>query len=398
MKKSISTFLKHPTKDNTNRSANPPIARASTILFNTMAEMEQHEKKIKKHQKVTHYTYGRYGSTTTIELENILKELEQAYHVFLTGTGFGGIALALMSLCRPGDEILVSDNVYGPTKEISQKLMGEFQIHAKFYNPDSFEDLKNKITKKTKLILVENPGSNTFEFQDLSKIVSLARKKNILTLLDNTWGTPLYLKPLKLGFDMSFCSATKYFSGHSDAMGGSLAVNKKVFKKIMFFYKLSGYRMSADEAYLIIRGLRTLDTRLKKHYENTKIIISFLKKQKKIKDILYPHKPTTKNYKLWKKYYSGATGLLSIVIKSKKKSSVVKFVNSLELFGIGYSWGGFESLAILQDIRKAQKDQYLQGRHFNKFHKDEYIVRLHIGLEDPKDLIVDLKKGIKYIK
>ena len=246
--------------------------------------------------------------------------------------------------------------------------------------------------------MVENPGSNTFEFQDLSKIVSLARKKNILTLLDNTWGTPLYLKPLKLGFDMSFCSATKYFSGHSDAMGGSLAVNKKVFKKIMFFYKLSGYRMSADEAYLIIRGLRTLDTRLKKHYENTKIIISFLKKQKKIKDILYPHKPTTKNYKLWKKYYSGATGLLSIVIKSKKKSSVVKFVNSLELFGIGYSWGGFESLAILQDIRKAQKDQYLQGRHFNIFQKDEHIVRLHIGLEDPKDLIEDLKKGIKYIK
>ena len=398
MKKSINTFLKHPTKDNANRSANPAVIRASTILFNTMQELYQHEKKIKKHQKVSHYSYGRYGSSTTIELENILKELEQAFHVFLTGTGFGGVALAIMSLCRPGDEILVSDNVYGPTKEISEKLLKEFNVTAKFYNPDTFEDLKSKISKKTKLILVENPGSNTFEFQDLSKIVNLAKRKKIFTFLDNTWGTPLYLKPLKLGFDMSFSSATKYFSGHSDAMGGSLAVNKKVFKQVMFFYKLSGYRMSADEAYLIIRGLRTLDTRLNQHYKNTKQIINFLKKQKKIKEILYPYKTSSKNYKLWKKYYSGATGLLSIVIKSKKKSSVIKFVNSLELFGIGYSWGGFESLAILQELRSSKKDEYLQGRKYFRFNKDEHIVRLHIGLEDPKDLINDLKSSLKFVK
>ena len=397
MKKSIKTYLKRPSKDNNNRSANPSVTRASTILFDTMQELKKHELKIKQNKKITHYSYGRYGSSTTIELENILKVLENAYHIFLTGTGFGGIALALMSLCRPGDEILVSDNVYGPTKEISEKLLKEFNINAIFYNPDSFEDLKIKVTKKTKMILVENPGSITFEFQDLSKIVSLAKKNNILTLLDNTWGTPLYLKPLDLGFDMSFSSATKYFSGHSDAMGGSLAVNKKVFKKIMFFYKLSGYRMAADEAYLIIRGLRTLDTRLKQHYENTKIVINFLKKQKKIIEILYPYKPSSKNYKLWKKYYSGATGLFSIVIKSKNKSSVIKFVNSLELFGIGYSWGGFESLAILQELR-ASKDEYSQGRRYFRFNKDEHLVRLHIGLEDPQDLINDLKRSLRYIK
>ena len=398
MKKSIKTFLRHPLKDDFNRSANPPVTRASTILFNSMQELYQHEKKIKKHQKISHYSYGRYGSSTTIELENMLKKLEGAFHVFLTGTGFGGVALAIMSLCRPGDEILVSDNVYGPTKEISEKLLKEFNVTAIFYNPDSFEDLKNKISKKTKMILVENPGSNTFEFQDLSKIVNLAKKNEIFSFLDNTWGTPLYLKPLKLGFDMSFSSATKYFSGHSDAMGGSLAVNKKVFKKIMFFYKLSGYRMSADEAYLIIRGLRTLDVRLKQHYENTKKVISFLKKQKKIKEILYPYKTTSKNYKLWKKYYSGATGLFSIVLKSKKKSSVIKFVNSLKLFGIGYSWGGFESLAILQELRISNKNEYILGRKFYRFKNDEHIVRLHIGLEDPNDLIDDLRKSLRHIK
>ena len=396
MKKSTSTFLKHPTKDSINRSANPPVTRASTILFNTMQELHNHEKKIKANKKISYYSYGRDGSTTTIELENILKELEQAYHVFLTGTGFGGVALAIMSLCRPGDEILVSDNVYGPTKEISEELVKEFNINAIFYNPDSFDDLKKKITKKTKMILVENPGSNTFEFQDLSKIIKLAKSKKILTFLDNTWGTPLYLKPLRLGFDLSFTSATKYYSGHSDAMGGSLAVNKKVFKKVMFFYKLSGYRMSADEAYLIIRGLRTLDVRLKQHYENTLKVISFLKKQKKIKEILYPHNPSSRNYKLWKKYYSGANGLFSIVVKCKKKSSVLKFVNSLELFGIGYSWGGFESLVLLQDLRDDTK--YTKTRKFFRFANDEHIVRLHIGLEDPNDLIADLKRSLKYLK
>ena len=156
--------------------------------------------------------------------------------------------------------------------------------------------------------------------------------------------------------------------------------------------------MSSDEAYLIIRGLRTLDTRLKQHSINTKILINFLKKQKKIIEVLYPHNPSNKNYKLWKKYYSGATGLLSIVIKSKKKSSVIAFVNSLKLFGIGYSWGGFESLAILQELKNSKKDEYLKGRQYYRFKNDEHIVRLHIGLEDPKDLIDDLRISLKKIK
>ena len=147
MKKSTSTFLKHPTKDIINRSANPSVTRASTILFNSMQELNRHEKNIKANKKISYYSYGRYGSSTTIELENILKKLEEAYHVFLTGTGFGGVALAILSICRPGDEIIVSDNVYGPTKEISEKLVKEFHINAIFYDPDNFEDLRKKFQK-----------------------------------------------------------------------------------------------------------------------------------------------------------------------------------------------------------------------------------------------------------
>jgi cystathionine beta-lyase len=390
MKKSINTLLKHISSSKINRSANPAVVRASTILFDSMQELVSHEKKILEDKPITHYAYGRYGSQTTIELQKIVKELEQAHHVFLHSTGFGSVSLAFMALCQSGDEILVGDNVYYPTREITEKLLPKYNIKTKYYDPNNINDLKNKITKKTKLIFVENPGSITFEFQDLKEIIKLAKKNNITTAMDNTWGTPLYFKPLSLGFDVSISSATKYFSGHSDAMGGTLAVNKKTYNKIKFCDKLLGSRLSADEAYLIIRGIRTLDVRLKVHSENTIKVINFLKKQKKIKEVLYPHKQGSKNYKMWKKYYSGATGLFSIVIKAKSKSSVLKFVNKLELFGIGYSWGGFESLAIYHEISKS--------RNFYKFEKNEHLVRIHIGLEDPQDLIADLKKSLKYIK
>jgi len=390
MKKSISTLLKHSSFSKINRSANPAVVRASTILFDSMQELAAHEKKIIKDQPITHYAYGRYGSQTTIELQKIVKELEQAHHVFLHSTGFGSVSLAFMALCQSGDETLVADNVYFPTREITEKLLPKYNIRTKFYDPNNIKDLQNKITKKTKLIFVENPGSITFEFQDLKEIIKLAKKNNIITVMDNTWGTPIYFKPLSLGFDVSISSATKYLSGHSDAMGGTLAVNKKTYNKVKFCDKLLGSRLSADEAYLIIRGIRTLDIRLKTHCENTKKIVNFLKKQKKIKEVLYPHKKNSKNYKMWKKYYSGATGLLSIIIKAKSKTSVLKFVNKLELFGIGYSWGGFESLAIYHDISKS--------RNFYKFEKNEHLVRIHVGLEDPQDLITDLKNSLKHIR
>ena len=390
MKKSINTVLKHSSFSKINRSANPAVVRASTILFNSMQELASHEKKILNNEQITHYAYGRYGSQTTIELQKIVKELEKAHHVFLHSTGFGSVSLAFIALCQSGDEALVADNVYYPTREIAEKLLPKYNIKTKFYDPSNINDLKSKVTKKTKLIFVENPGSITFEFQDLKEIVKLGKKNNITTVMDNTWGTPLYFKPLSLGFDASISSATKYLSGHSDAMGGTLAVNKKTYNKIKLCDKLLGSRLSADEAYLIIRGARTLDIRLKAHSENTKKIVNFLTKQKKIKEVLYPHKLGSKNYKMWKKYYSGATGLLSIVINTKSKASVLKFVNKLELFGIGYSWGGFESLAIYHNISNS--------RNFYKFGKNEHIVRIHVGLEDAKDLIADLKNSLKNIK
>jgi cystathionine beta-lyase len=391
MSDSFKTFLKHTAKDFHNQSVNPPVVRASTIIFKSMQDIRKTQSKAAKNPTGGHFDYGRQGTSTTHILQKILSKLEESYHVFLTPTGFGAVFLSIFSVVRPGDEILVADPVYSPTRILTQDFLKEFNIKSTFYNPSDLKTLEKNITKKTKLIFVENPGSNTFDFQDLGKIISIAKKNKILTAIDNTWGTPYFLKPIKLGFDMAIVSATKYYSGHSDVMGGSLAVNKKVFKQIQKTDKVCGMRMSPDDAYLITRGLRTLDVRLDRHRENAKKVSEFLSKYKNFK-LLYPYKKDSLNFRMWKKYYSGASGLMGLRIKAKSKNSVVKFVNSLKLFGYGYSWGGFESLALYQDVREQGK------RNFLKLAKNEHLVRLHIGLEDPNDLIADLKQALKYLK
>ena len=391
MTKSFKTFIKHTAKDYHNQSVNPPIVRASTIIFKSMQDIRKMQEKSKKDPTGGHFDYGRQGTSTTHILSQILKEIEEAYHVFLTPTGFGAVFLSIFSVTRPGDEIIVADPTYSPTRILTENFLSEFNIKSIFYNPHDLKTLEKAITKKTKLIFVENPGSNTFDFQDLGKIVSIAKKNKVLTAIDNTWATPYFLKPMNLGFDMSIVSATKYYSGHSDVMGGTLAVNKKVFKQVEKTNKITGLRLGPDDAYLITRGLRTLDVRLDRHQKNAKLVAEFLSNYKNIK-ILYPHKKDSFNFRMWKKYYSGASGLMGLKIKSKNKNSVIIFVNSLKLFGYGYSWGGFESLALYQDKREQGNRKYL------KLAKDEHLVRLHIGLEDPKDLIDDLKRSIKHVK
>jgi len=391
MGNSFKTFLKHTAKDFHNQSVNPPIVRASTIIFKSMQDIRKMQNKAKKNPTGGHFDYGRQGTSTTHILQQILSKLEESYFTFLTPTGFGAVFLAIFSVTRPGDEIIVADPVYSPTRLLSQEFLKEFNIKTTFYNPHDLKTLEKNITKKTKLIFVENPGSNTFDFQDLGKIISIAKKNKIITAIDNTWGTPYFLKPIKLGFDMSIVSATKYYSGHSDVMGGSLAVNKKVFPKVKAAERITGLRLGPDDAYLITRGLRTLDVRLDRHRENAKKVAKFLSKFKNIK-LLYPYKKDSFNFRMWKKYYSGASGLMGLRIKSKNEKSVVKFVNNLKLFGHGYSWGGFESLALHQNIREQGSRIYL------KLAKNEHLVRLHIGLEDPSDLIADIKQSLKHLK
>ena len=391
MNNSFKTFLKHTAKDFHNQSVNPPVVRASTIIFKSMQHIRKTQAKAQINPIGGHYDYGRQGTSTTHILQKILTKLEESYHVFTTPTGFGAVFLAIFSITRPGDEIILTDSVYSPTRILTQDFLKEFNIKAVFYDPHDLKTIEKNISKKTKLIFVENPGSNSFEFQDLGKIISIAKKNKILTAIDNTWATPYYFKPIKFGFDMSIVSATKYYSGHSDVMGGSLAVNKKVFNKVKTAERNTGLRLGPDDAYLITRGLRTLDVRLDRHSENAKKVAEFLSKNKKFK-LLYPYKKDSYNFRMWKKYYSGASGLMGLKIKSKNTNSVKKFVNSLKLFGYGYSWGGFESLALHQEYRETGNRKYLN------LAKDEHLVRLHIGLEDPSDLIADIKQALKHLK
>ena len=391
MSSSFKTFLKHAAKDFHNQSVNPPVVRASTIIFKSTKDIRKTQAKAQKNPIGGHYDYARQGTSTTYILQKILTKLEESYHVFTTPTGFGAVFLAIFSVTRPGDEIIAADPLYSPTRILTENFLKDFNIKTTFYNPHDLKSLKKNITKKTKLIFVENPGSNSFDFQDLEKILSIAKKNKILTAMDNTWGTPYFLKPIKLGFDMSIVSATKYYSGHSDVMGGSLAVSKKVFSKVKAAERITGLRLGPDDAYLITRGLRTLDVRLDRHRENSEKVAKFLSRFKNIK-LLYPYKKSSYNYKMWKKYYSGASGLMGLKIKCKNITSVRKFVNSLKLFGYGYSWGGFESLVLHQEHRE------IGTRKFFKLAKDEHLVRLHIGLEDSSDLIADIKQALKHLK
>ena len=391
MTNSFKTFLKHTAKDFHNQSVNPPVVRASTIIFKSMQHIRKTQEKAQKNPTGGYYDYGRQGTSTTHILQKILTKLEESYHVFTTPTGFGAVFLAIFSVTRPGDEIIVTDSVYSPTRILTQNFLKDFNIKTIFYNPHDLKTIEKNITKKTKLIFVENPGSNSFEFQDLGKIISIAKKNKILSAIDNTWATPYYFKPIKFGFDMSIVSATKYYSGHSDVMGGSLAVNKKVFSKVRSTERITGLRLGPDDAYLITRGLRTLDVRLDRHRENAKKVADFLSKNKKFK-LLYPYKKNSYNFRMWKKYYSGASGLMGLKIKSKSIKHVKKFVNSLKLFGYGYSWGGFESLVLHQEYRETGDRKYMN------LAEDEHLVRLHIGLEDPNDLIADLRQSLKHLK
>lgn len=375
------TLLLHLGKDKHYKSANPSIVKASSLIFDSIEELHTIEKNYDDVNKSNNH-YGRHGTRTNIELENILKNLEQSDYVQLCSSGLSAIVLVLMSICKQGDEIIYSDSSYEPVKS-SLKMLKEFGVKSFAYNPNDIDSIKKLITANTKLIYVENPGSYSFEFQDLNKVLSIAKKHKITSAIDNTWATALYFKPIPFGFDISICSATKYLSGHSDFMMGTVAYNKNLRKKISKTARSLGNHVSAEDAYLCFRGLRTLSIRLQRHHENALKVSKFLLKHKKVLSVLYPHSSVSKTYKNWKKNYTGASGLMGVVLKNTTSTKINKAINQSKLFNIGYSWGGFESMAL---------PGHLGDREFKSEYSDNNLIRLHIGLEHIADILEDLKK------
>ena len=362
---------------------NPPIYRASTVLFKNTKELG---KAISNRFNQTYY--GRYGTPTTFYLEEGIAEIENAYRTIATSSGMSSISITLLSFLSKDQHCLISDCTYYPTKKFAMKILSKFGVKVDFYDPTNINSLKKKINKKTKLIFMESPSSLTFEIEDMNEIIKIAKKKKIITAIDNSWATPLYFSPIKCGIDISILAATKYISGHADTMLGLITVkNEKLFLKIKDTAVSLGDCPGPEECYLTLRGLRTLATRLEKHRSSSLKIARLLQNNNKVSKVLHPALPKNNYYELWSKYFTGSTGLFSFILKEQSKSKVYKMVDKLELFKLGFSWGGYESL-ILPVFPKNE-------RKIAKWDEKGILLRIHVGLENVDDLIEDLFTAFK---
>ena len=369
-----------------NGFVNSPIYKGSTVLFNTVEEMQS---KMKKKNSQTLF-YGRFGSPATFEFENAITDIDESYTAVATASGTAAIVASLLAVLKTGDHILMTDSAYGVSRNLTKKLLNNMGITTTFYNPNLTNKIKELITNKTKLIFMESPGSLTFEIQNISMIVDIAKKYNLITVIDNTWATSLYLKPMNYGVDISIQSATKYIVGHSDAMLGVITTNKKYAKQIRESAHNLGSCPGPEDIYLGIRGLKTLSIRLKKHQENAMKIIEWLLRQREVNRVLYPALTDNPGYKIWKKDFNGASGLFGVVLENTRKDLIYKMLNNLKLFNMGYSWGGYESLILPVNPEKI-RDTY-------KWNHMDLTLRIHAGLEDPEDLINDLKDNFNILK
>ena len=362
---------------------NPPIYRTSTVLFENTKELGRAIK-----NRFNQSYYGRYGTPTTFALEEGIAEIENGYRSIATSSGMSSISISLLTFLSKGDHCLISDCTYYPTKKFATKILSKFGVGVDFYNPKSFDDLKKKIKKKTKVVFMESPASLTFEIEDFSRIIKLTKKKKIITMIDNSWATPIYFSPIDNGIDVSILSATKYISGHADTMLGLITVkNEKLFLMIKDTAVSLGDCPGPQECYLTLRGLRTLSTRLGRHGSSALKVARFLDNNEKVQKVFNPAMPKNENYDLWSKYFTGSTGLFSFILKEQSKIKVYKMIDKLKLFKLGFSWGGYESL-ILPVFPKNE-------RKIAKWNEKGILIRIHVGLEDVDDLIQDLKESFK---
>ena len=362
---------------------NPPIYRTSTVLFKNTKELS---KAITNRFNQTYY--GRYGTPTTFSLEEGIKEIENGYRTIATSSGMSSISISLLSFLSKDAHCLISDCIYYPTKKFATKILTKFGVRVDFYDPTNLNSLKKKINKKTKVIFMESPASLTFEIEDINEIIKIAKKKKIISMLDNSWATPFYFSPIEIGVDISIIAATKYISGHADVMLGLITTkNEKLFLKIKDTAVSLGDCPGPQECYLSLRGLRTLSTRLERHRSSALKIARLLENNNKVSKVLHPALPKNDNYELWSKYFTGSTGLFSFILKEQSKSKVYKMIDKLELFKLGFSWGGYESL-ILPVFPKSE-------RKIAKWNEKGILLRIHVGLENVDDLIQDLFKSFK---
>lgn len=361
----------------------PPVWRASTILYDSIADLRASAGRDTHHRLY----YGRRGTPTQWSLADALTSLEPgAEATFLYPSGVAAIAAALLAVLSPGDELLMVDSAYEPTRAMTASLLDRFGIATRFYDPLIGAGIADLIGDRTRAIFMESPGSLTFEVQDVPAIVAVAKARGIVTLLDNTWATPLFFSAIDKGVDYSILAATKYIVGHSDVMLGSVTAAPGRFAALRDTSFQLGQVTSPDDSWLGSRGLRTMAVRLDRHQESALTIARWLQDRAEVAEVLHPALPTCPGHDIWARDFSGSSGLFSFVLNGGGEAARAALIDALELFGIGYSWGGFESLATPVDvgrIRSVARTAFAGP-----------IVRLQIGLEDTADLIADLDRGL----
>src|SRR5215471_3080517 len=371
---------RHPEAHN--GAVNPPVYHASTILSANMAEWEARRDPSKRFDVVR---YGLLGTPTTFALEEAVAAIEGGYRAMLMSSGLAAITAPLQACVKCGDHVLMVDSCYGPARSFCEKVLTRCGVATTYYDPLIGEEIVRLMRPNTRVVYLESPGSLTFEVQDVPAIAAAAHEAGAKVLMDNTWASPYLFRSFAHGVDVSIHAATKYIVGHSDVILGAVITTKEMFLPVRTMAADLGHCAAPDDAYFALRGLRTLSVRLERHEKNALAVARWLKTRPEVSRVLYPALPEDPGYELWKRDFLGASGLFGVVLKPASKAAVYAMIDALDLFGIGSSWGGYESLILPTNPERL--------RTATRWNGEGPALRLHIGLEDSLDLIEDLEHG-----
>lgn len=366
------------------RVVSTPVYHVSTVLFKDYAELREREAGRRSSRELY---YGRMGTPTTQALEDALCALDDSVGAVLTPSGVASITDILSAFLAPGDHLLMVDSVYGPTRNFCSGPLARRGISTEYYDPLIGAGIDALIRPETRLVFLESPGSATFEVQDVAAITSAARARGVLTAIDNTWATPVLFNPLEHGVDLAMQSGTKYLNGHADCLFGVTTTrSEELFTTLRHYTLATGSHLAGDDAMLALRGLRSLAARLPAHDRNAREVATWLESQPRVRRILHPAWPSCPGHEFFARDFAGATGLFGVTIRADRERNLAAFLDALGLFGMGFSWGGFESLCLPMEFHRESASGVRPA-------DDEVLLRLHIGLENPADLIADLARA-----